>query len=345
VHADSGRRAVALRLEGIERTFRNARAQPFSLGGVSLEVAPRECLVILGPSGSGKTTLLRIVAGLERPDTGTVSFDGRDVTHESPERRAAGVVFADDALFPHMSAYDNIAYGVPRAAARSRVPAAAARMHVEHLLERRADRLSGGERQRVALARALACEPAILLLDEPLSRLDAPLRLALRLELMSVVRGGAYTTLLVTHDQSEAMALGDRIAVMREGRIEQLGTPRDVYERPANVFVAGFVGAPAMALLAAGPFGDLVPPGTETIGLRADAVRLAAEGDIEGRVAAVEDLGADAFAYVETPRGLLASRVAGALPAVGETVRVRVDPAKVHAFDAEGRRLQHVAHA
>jgi ABC-type sugar transport system ATPase subunit len=344
VRADVARRAVGLRLAGIGRTFHNERAQSFALRDVSLDVARHECLVILGPSGSGKTTLLRIVAGLERPEAGTVSFDGRDVTAEPPERRGAGVVFAEDALFPHMSAFENIAYGIPRRD-RERVRAAAASMHVEHLLERRANTLSGGERQRVALARALALEPVILLLDEPLARLDAPLRLALRLELMSVLRGGSYTTVLVTHDQSEAMALGDRIAVMREGRIEQLGSPRDVYDRPANLFVASFVGAPAMALLAAASFGSLAPPGAETIGLRADAVLLSASGESAGRVRAVEDLGAEAYAYVETPNGTLVSRLTGPAPGLGENVRLHIDAAKMHSFDAEGRRLAHAERA
>jgi ABC-type sugar transport system ATPase subunit len=169
--------------------------------------------------------------------------------------------------------------------------------------------------------------------------LDAPLRLALRLELMRVLRGGTYTTLLVTHDQSEAMALGDRIAVMREGRIEQLGAPREVYDRPANVFVAGFVGAPAMALFAAESFGSLAPRDAATIGLRSDAVSIAGDGEREGSIAAVEDLGNEAYAYVETANGTFVTAVAGRVPAVGERVRLKIDAAKMHAFDAEGHRL------
>jgi ABC-type sugar transport system ATPase subunit len=337
VRAGAERRAIDLRLANIGRAFQHERARSFALRDITFEVPRNACLVILGPSGSGKTTLLRIVAGLERPDAGSVYFDERDVTAEPPERRCAGVVFAEDALFPHMSAFENIAYGVSKGE-RERVTAAAVRMHVDGLLERRADTLSGGERQRVALARALALEPTILLLDEPLARLDAPLRLALRLELMSLLRGN-YTTLLVTHDQSEAMALGDRIAVMRDGGVEQLGTPRDVYDRPANLFVAGFVGAPAMALLPAAPFAALASPGTETIGLRPDAVRFASDGEIAGKVVAVEDLGAEAYAYVETTHGTLVAGCNGTPPAIEANVRVRLDARKLHCFDARGRRM------
>jgi ABC-type sugar transport system ATPase subunit len=343
VATGSPSRSIRLRLAGIGRSFPNGHAPFFALHDISLEVAERECLVVLGPSGSGKTTLLRIVAGLERPQSGRVYFDERDVTPEPAERRRAGFVFAEDALFPHMSAYDNIAYGVPRSE-RERVRAAAERMRVEPCLERRVEGLSGGERQRVALARALASQPAILLLDEPLARLDAPLRLALRLELMTILRTGGYTSLLVTHDQSEAMALGDRIAIMHEGRIEQIGSPRDLYERPINVFVAGFVGAPAMSLVAAAA---LAPPAVgeaTTIGLRADAVYLDAAGEVAGRVDAVEDLGAEAFAYVETPAGRLVANVTGDLPIVGARIRLRIDRAKMHAFDAAGRRIEAPGH-
>jgi ABC-type sugar transport system ATPase subunit len=342
VAAESPVRSIRLRLAGIGRSFSNGHASSFALREISLEVAERECLVVLGPSGSGKTTLLRIIAGLERAQSGGVYFDERDVTQEPPERRRAGFVFAEDALFPHMSAYDNIAYGVPRSE-RERVRAAARRMRVEAFLERRVDGLSGGERQRVALARALASRPAILLLDEPLARLDAPLRLALRLELMMILREDGYTSMLVTHDQSEAMALGDRIALMHEGRIEQIGSPRELYERPANVFVAGFVGAPAMSLVPAAALAPSAGCAATTIGLRADAVHIDTAGEITGLVDAVEDLGAEAFAYIETPAGRLTANVTGEVPGAGTRVRVRIDRTKMHAFDAAGHRIEGVA--
>jgi len=342
VRVEAGRTAARLRLVGIERTFANANVPAFRLHDVTLDVAQRECLVVLGPSGSGKTTLLRIIAGLEKPGAGRVYLDDVDVTGLVPERRGAGVVFAEDALFPHLTAYENIAYGVPRTE-RARVRAAAERMRVDAFLERRIDGLSGGERQRVALARALASQPAILLLDEPLARLDAPLRLALRLELASLLRAGGYTTVLVTHDQSEAMALGDRIAVMCDGRIEQIGTPRDLYERPANVFVAGFVGVPAMSIVPAAAFANVAPPGVATIGLRADAVRASSDGDVAAIVCAVEDLGSEAFAYYETVGGRIAGTVTGALPAIGERVALQIDRSKIHAFDASGVRMDVVA--
>ena len=265
-----------------------------------------------------------------------------------PERRRTGVVFQEDALFPHRSAYENVAFGLRArgASARdvdARVRAIARLVRVEEMLARTARTLSGGQRQRVALARALAIEPDVLLLDEPLSRLDAPLRAELRVELARVRAAAGTTSVLVTHDQSEAMALGDAVAVMRDGRIEALDTPRALYDRPATAYVAAFVGVPAMALVPAAALG-FTRGGVATLGLRADAVRVADGGDVAGIVSAVEDFGAEAFVYVDVPFGRLVARVHAPFR-VGERVTLAIDVARAHAFDAAGRRVPTVVHA
>jgi len=332
-----------VRIEGIEKRFVAGGRRVDALCGLSLDVEDGTSTAILGPSGCGKTTLLRTIAGLEKPDAGRVSFDDRDVTHEPVERRGVGMVFQNDALFPHLTAYENVAYGlahVERSERDARVRDAARRMHVAELLDRSARGLSGGERQRVAVARALAPSPHVVLLDEPFSRLDAPLRSALRVELKSALRETRATTIFVTHDQSEAMALADRIAVVRAGRVEQVGSPRELYYAPATQFVAGFVGSPAMSFVAAGavPF-RADTPGAVTFGFRPDAVGLSDAGDIAGVVRAVEDFGADAYAYVETPHGTIVARVATELPAIDARVGLALDRAGAHPFDAEGLRV------
>jgi len=233
------------RLERCGKTFEDGTR---ALEPVDLEIRSGEILVLLGPSGCGKTTLLRIVAGLERPDAGgRIFFGPEEVTALPIERRNVGMVFQSYALFPNMTVAGNIAYGLrirrlSRAEQARQVREMLAMMQIEELAARRIDQLSGGQKQRVALARALAVRPRVLLLDEPLTALDAKLREALRQEISALLRRVGITTLYVTHDQSEAMALGDRIAVMSRGRIEQTGTPRQVYFSPANQFIAGFIG-------------------------------------------------------------------------------------------------------
>ena len=214
---------------------------------VTLGVAPGEMLALLGPSGCGKTTLLRTVAGFIRPEAGQVLVDGRAITALPPGKRGVGIVFQSYALFPHMSAAENVAYGLearrlPRAEIRAKVEAALAAVRMEGFAERRPRALSGGQQQRVALARALATEPAILLLDEPFAALDRSLRLDLQLEIKRIQRRFGVTAVLVTHDQDEAMSMADRMAVMRAGQVEQVGPPAELYDAPATAFVAGFVG-------------------------------------------------------------------------------------------------------
>lgn len=236
---------VGIRLAACAKTFPDGTR---ALESVQLEINPGETLVLLGPSGCGKTTMLRIIAGLEQPDAGgQVFFGPLDVTSLPIEQRRVGMVFQSYALFPNMSVAENIAYGLKvrgmaTAEKQQRIDEMLAMMHLEPFAERAIDQLSGGQRQRVALARALAVRPRVLLLDEPLTALDAKLRESLRVEIDRLLRSLKITAVYVTHDQSEAMALGDRIAVMEKGRISQIGTPRDVYYRPATRFVADFIG-------------------------------------------------------------------------------------------------------
>jgi putative spermidine/putrescine transport system ATP-binding protein len=237
---------VALRVEKCGKTFADSTR---ALEPVTLAIAPGETVVLLGPSGCGKTTLLRIIAGLETPDAGgRVMFDDKDVTRVPIERRNVGMVFQSYALFPNMNVADNVGYGLKirglgQSERKARIAELIALTGIEGLEHRRVDQLSGGQRQRVALARAVAVRPSVLLLDEPLTALDAALRERLRGELNRMLRALGITTIYVTHDQSEAMALGDRIVVMRKGAIAQTGAPRDIYFAPSNRFVAEFVGA------------------------------------------------------------------------------------------------------
>jgi putative spermidine/putrescine transport system ATP-binding protein len=233
----------AVRLTGLRKSY----GQLAAVAGVDLEIAEGEFFTMLGPSGSGKTTLLRLIAGFERPDAGSVELGGRDVTREPPFGRDVNTVFQDYALFPHMNVLANVEYGlrvrrVPRAERRQRAEAALEMVRLTGLGARKPIQLSGGQRQRVALARAIVNEPEVLLLDEPLGALDLKLRQEMQLELKRIQREVGITFVYVTHDQEEALTMSDRLAVFRQGRIEQLGTPVEVYERPASEFVAGFIG-------------------------------------------------------------------------------------------------------
>jgi ABC-type sugar transport system ATPase subunit len=251
-----------IRIEGVTKSY--AGGTP-ALSTIDLMIASRELLVVLGPSGSGKTTLLRLIAGLESPDTGRVWIDGRDVTRVPAHRRDVAMVFQNPALYPHLSVFDNIAFGLrargaERNQVRAKVNTIAGLLGLDGLLQRRPAELSGGERQRVAIGRAIARQPRVLLCDEPFSNLDTPLRVALREEVAELHRQFGATLVLVTHDQSEALVLGDRIAVLDRGRLLQCGTPREVYEHPVHRLVATFVGSPPMNLLPC----ELVRKGDQT---------------------------------------------------------------------------------
>jgi sn-glycerol 3-phosphate transport system ATP-binding protein len=331
--------------------------------GVSIDVADGEFVVIVGPSGCGKSTLLRMVAGLEAITSGTVAIAGRVVNDLEPRARDIAMVFQNYALYPHMSVFDNMAYGLRIAGVRgadlkARVEATAAMLELTPFLGRKPRELSGGQRQRVAMGRALVRGPAAFLLDEPLSNLDAKLRVQMRLQIRALQREVGTTALYVTHDQVEAMTLADRLIVMNEGRAEQIDTPLAVYERPASVFVAGFIGSPAMNLVPAtvrAGMATLVTgtpvapaPGADgtpvLLGIRPEHLAPSdAPGAIPVEVEAVELLGADAYAHGHLPgdRADFVVRLPGSTPPPpGARLTVRADPAFVHLFDPEtGRRL------
>ena len=255
-----------IRIESVTKYF----ASQAALHGISLNVHDGEFVALLGPSGCGKTTLLRAVAGLDRQTSGRILIGDRDVSDLPPRSRGLAMVFQNYAVFPHLRVRDNIAFGLQMTgAAKDRIQRQVARaaglMHIEPMLDRYPMQLSGGQRQRVAVARALAVEPAVLLMDEPLSNLDALLRLEMRTELKTVLSEARTTTLYVTHDQTEAMGLADRIAIMNEGRVEQIGTPLDIYRRPKSVFVGGFIGNPPMNFLRLSISDSIVRLGTLTL--------------------------------------------------------------------------------
>jgi len=251
---------------------------------LSLSIAHGEFVVLLGPTGAGKTTTLRLIAGLERPDRGNVSIQGRTVTDEVPAERDVAFVFQQYSLYPHLTVYDNLAFPLRSPArrmdektVRRRIQQVSELLHIEQKLGNRATALSGGEMQRVAIGRALVREPAVYLMDEPLSSLDAKLRAELRLELKRIQRELGTTILYVTHDQIEAMTMADRIGVMNEGVLIQLGTPREIYERPNSAYVASRLGTPAINLIPAELLGsDTVPPQVRTVGLRTEHIRISA---------------------------------------------------------------------
>ena len=334
-----------LELAGVHAGYGDADV----LRGVDLTVARGELLVVLGRSGAGKSTLLRVVAGLESATRGAVWIAGRDVTRLRPGRRNVSMVFQSYALFPHLTVADNIGFGltvrdVPKSEARQRIERAAEAVGCDHLLTRRPGQLSGGERQRVALARALVREPDVFLLDEPLSNLDAESRVRTRTELRALHQRVGATMLHVTHDQVEALVLGDRVAVLGDGRIEQVDTPERIWRRPATSFVARFIGSPSMNLLpAAGPLPvPGVPPNPgRQIGVRPEAVQIGDPGGVVAIVERVEVVGEDSYVYLRLAGHEIVARVASVgRPESGARLPISVRPGDVHVFDAAtGRRV------
>ena len=328
----------------------------------SLEIHDREFLVLLGPSGCGKTTTMRMIAGLEEPTSGEIRIGGRVVNDELPRDRDVAMVFQNYGLYPHMTVRDNIAYPLKVRGGRSaeeireRVRAAAAKVQLEELLDRRPRALSGGQRQRVALARAIVRTPQVFLMDEPLSNLDAKLRVTMRAELKHLSHELRITTVYVTHDQIEAMTLADRVAVMSHGRIQQLGTPEDIYNDPKNLFVAGFIGSPAMNLIQGATEGGRflvegapittvgsAARGGVVLGVRPEDLELAepGAGSFDAAVYASELTGESVLVTVEIAgRRIAAKADRHTRKAIGETVGIRIDPAHTYMFDAaSGERL------
>jgi ABC-type sugar transport system ATPase subunit len=331
---------VRVVLEGVHRRFGETRA----LDGIELEAADGELLVVVGPSGCGKSTLLRCIAGLEAVDEGRIWIGDRDVTDRRPAARNVSMVFQSYALFPHLTVRENIAFGLvvreePKEEVRARVAEASELVGVVDLLERRPYELSGGERQRVALARALVRRPDAYLLDEPLSNLDAGMRVQMRADLKRLQREVGATMVHVTHDQVEALTLGDRIAVMDAGRIRQSGAPEDLYARPGSRFVAEFLGTPAMRFLApheAWPFYPI--PERTVLGVRPEHVRVVPDG-VTCRVELVEVAGSDA--YVHLDRRLVARVEAEGRPREGQAIGVAFDREAAHLFDQDsGERVE-----
>ncbi len=331
---------MRVRFEGVSKRF-GAHA---ALRAIDLEVASGECLVLLGPSGCGKTTLLRLLAGLERPDAGRVWIGDRVVNDVEPADRDVAMVFQHYALYPHFSVFANIAFPLrarhtPPADIDRRVRAAAARVGLDGLMDRRPAQLSGGQQQRVALARAIVRNPAVYLMDEPLSNLDAQLRLQTRTELKRLHQELRTTMVYVTHDQAEAMTLAGRIAIMQHGSIVQIGAPLDLYRQPANMFVATFLGNPPMNLL------DETRNGTPMkVGIRPEDVHVsttAREGWEAARVLVVEPMGSEMLVTIERNGGRLVARTAPDLPVVADQlVWIHLPPDRVLYFDpTDGRRM------
>jgi multiple sugar transport system ATP-binding protein len=356
---------ASVTLRRLTKAFDGA-TQP-ALRDLSLEVRDGEFLVLLGPSGCGKTTALRCIAGLEDPTAGDVLIGDRVVTHLSPADRDVAMVFQNYALYPHLTVHENIAFplelrDVPTAEIGRRVVAAAARLGLGGLLERRPAQLSGGEQQRAALARALVREPSVFLLDEPLSNVDATLRTELRAELVALHRALRTTMVYVTHDQGEAMTLGQRIAVLHEGRVRQVGTPVEVYQQPADVFVARSLGTPAMNVLAGRARGTAeggddrifesgslrVPVAMPTyegevqIGVRPEHIGVSGvdQGAGNGDVLIVELLGNETVIHLNAGGQPLIARLPGLVDVqVGTRVGVKLDRHHLHLFDAGGMRI------
>ena len=301
--------------------------------GVDLEIADREFVVFVGPSGCGKSTLLRMIAGLEDITSGEISIDGRVVNELDPKDRDVAMVFQDYALYPHMTVYENMAFsmryrGVAKDEIRRRVEHAARILDIEALVARMPRQLSGGQRQRVAMGRAIVRDPKVFLFDEPLSNLDAKLRVQMRTEIKRLRERVATTTIYVTHDQVEAMTLADRIVILNHGRIEQIGTPEEVYDTPATVFVAGFIGAPPM---------NLLPREEVLMGVRPEHLVWHSGSEapfLSGRATVVEPLGSDTLVSLDVAGTQVIARLPPKLVRrAGEEVALAADPANIHYFD------------
>jgi sn-glycerol 3-phosphate transport system ATP-binding protein len=345
----------AISLRGVEKTYGFGARAFKAIHGVHAEIGDGEFVVIVGPSGCGKSTLLRMVAGLEDITGGEIAIGGRVVNTLEPAERDIAMVFQNYALYPHMTVYDNMAYGLkiartPKAEIEQRVQKAAKILELGALLARKPRELSGGQRQRVAMGRAIVRQPQVFLFDEPLSNLDAKLRAQTRLEIRKLHRELGVTSLFVTHDQVEAMTLGQRLLVMNGGRIEQIGTPEEVYGRPATTFVAGFIGSPPMNLFDGHADGSRFTVGSMTLALpkaapRAGALKLgvrpehaeaAADGGWPLTVELVEMLGAERLVHGRIGDAPFTLRIDGlhAPPEPGRTIPLRIAPERLHWFDA-----------
>lgn len=334
-----------------------------ALNNVSFDVKDGEFFVLLGPTGAGKTTTLRVIAGLEKQDEGTVLFDGEPVDNLVPADRDVAFVFQQYSLYPTMSVYDNLAFPLrspmrrlPEEQIRSRVEEVAETLRIQHLLDRKTAHLSGGEMQRVSIGRAIVRQPRIFLMDEPLSNLDAKLREALRVELQHLQKVHGSTTLFVTHDQIEALTMADRIAVLNKGRIIQMGTPEDIYDRPTTTFVAQLVGTPRINLVRSRRENNTLYiekselhlplidshniPEELLVGIRPEDVILDPEGPFTGKVALTEPLGVQTVIHIQSGEQRLLSLIPGMTHIrIGDVIRFKIINERLHCFSLEGNRL------
>jgi ABC-type sugar transport system ATPase subunit len=354
-----------LKLTGVKKRFQSGSNTVETIKGVDLDIHSGEFVVFVGPSGCGKSTLLRMIAGLESVSEGTISLAGRDVTTLPPADRNVALVFQSYALYPHMTVAENLSFGMRmRGEAKNvidkKVTMAIEMLRLQPYLHRKPAELSGGQAQRVAIGRALVREPSIFLFDEPLSNLDAELRTSMRVELAALHRELGKTMIYVTHDQVEAMTLAHRIVVLRDGRIEQVGSPLDLYNQPTNQFVAGFIGSPAMNFIPGTANGDgritlasgstftlnerTHVSGDCTLGIRPEHLSITTDtsgSSLAAKVTGVESLGARSLIYAQCEGSQMCIEQTGdiALPAMGSVVRVTAPSAKVYCFGADGKRI------
>jgi multiple sugar transport system ATP-binding protein len=330
-----------IQLKGVRKTFGEVIVIP----SIDLDIGDGEFVVFVGPSGCGKSTLLRLIAGLEDTSSGAIAIDGVDVTNVPPAKRGLSMVFQSYALYPHMSVRNNIAFGLkmagePQEIIKQKVEKAAATLNLSSYLDRKPRQLSGGQRQRVAIGRAIVREPKAFLFDEPLSNLDAALRVQMRLEITQLHQALKTTMIYVTHDQVEAMTMADKIVVLNAGNIEQVGAPLELYNNPANLFVAGFIGSPKMNLLNGAVAQQF---GAGTIGIRPEHIAASRDrGDWQGVVRVAEHLGSDTFLHIDAETiGRITARAPGELAlAAGDKVALTPRPDRIHRFDSDGRAMR-----
>ncbi|WP_435259455.1 ABC transporter ATP-binding protein [Thioclava sp. FR2] len=327
-------------LKSVRKSFGETHVIP----GIDLEINDGEFVVFVGPSGCGKSTLLRLIAGLEDTSGGTIEIDGTDATSLPPAKRGLAMVFQSYALYPHMSVRKNIAFplkmaGLDPAEQEKRVQHAAKILNLSNYLDRRPGQLSGGQRQRVAIGRAIVREPSAFLFDEPLSNLDAALRVSMRQEISELHQSLKTTMIYVTHDQVEAMTMADKIVVLHAGVIEQVGSPLDLYHSPDNLFVAGFIGSPKMNFITGA---EAAKHNCETLGVRPEHIDITPNGIWEGRVGLSEHLGSDTFLKVEAGAlGTLTVRANGEVNLHhGDIVRLSPQDGKIHRFDKDGKAIR-----
>ena len=354
----------SVELQHIRKCFPSVTTPVAALDDVSFLVHDREFFVLLGPTGAGKTTTLRIIAALLKQDEGSVLFDGEPVDELTPADRDVAFVFQQYSLYPTMTVYDNLAFPLRSPMRKTPEPEIKERIHhvseilrISHLLDRKTARLSGGEMQRVSIGRAIVREPRLFLMDEPLSNLDAKLRESLRVELQHMQKTQGNTTLFVTHDQIEALTMADRIGVLDHGRLVQVGTPVDIYDRPANTFVATLVGTPRINLLSAtredgtltiGNTGMHMPvpagrtlPATLQVGIRPEDIQLDPAGQFAGRVTLTEPLGVETIVHILSGEQILLSIIPGMTPLrLNDAVQFNILGERLHLFDVDGKRIE-----